>query len=1277
MNTPNNSIQLTFPSVSPETFEDAQRAIQQEYDDANSWKRLHCSFVEPVPESQTGSREIYVLHIDHAIEFDWTWEGARAFKPLRLDKIGRDETHVFDSRLWSGNILNVDEENRQIFIEIYKDTPPPRKGTFLVAPFDFLESIKNLFVAPKYKAIQPLLAGRLTAAKTGADSFLVVTERQVDPEKPLYSDSSAPTAGWWNHAWSIMWGPPGTGKTHTTGQLVAEILKADPEERILVISTTNLATDEVAIKIGKAALDRDLPHIEDGRLLRLGKGATLSSFARAGLEGMLVNDKSLLEEKERLQGELDKSEDEAEKALFALQIDEIEREMIDPIKHHFLNDNTRAVICTSFMATRMAADDDISDMIEEGNAPFTTVVIDEAGLISRMQTAALSLLAAKRVVLVGDSKQLSPISRISRMIETELSMWIASSGLVHLDEIPVSQRPENVHFLQTQWRMHPQIADAVSAFMYGNGLRHAKAVLARENSDPFLLYQSEKDLFSNEENASEPPRAVWYVLDEELKGANIRHDRGPGNKSYVREGSLRILDNLFEHEGFAHARGLFISPFVAQAKRIREYFAQKNLKSWKSSTVHCQQGQEADIVIFDTVNAGSTGWTHHEWMRMINVGISRAKRLLVLLASRAEMSEPYLKPLCRSLDACTLSSAKGQFQWKQVESIRPELPFDPKAGMLPDWIQKIPPSTTGRQVAERKLLDPVLSQLQQQLCNREMDGKPRLVRGVAGSGKTAILAEWLVRSLLKNLEQETIDRRPFWIVFGNNTLEKLIRKHVDVAWEKYASKLYPGTTAPPEGMVSYLHIVRLLDMLAAEFNARAKMKEVRDSYDYDTKSEVILDALPGGMVAPRCRALFIDEAQDMGPNTLRLLFKLVAPLANNTSAGDTPQPSEKQAEEKPVYIFYDNAQNVYNRSTPTWSHLGLDLKGGRATVMKESFRSTREIAEIALNSLYRLKPDELGDDHKELIRSGLIEKTVRNGNEYWNVHFNQNHGPKPTVRVFDSRRAEFESLGRELRRLLTEEHVEGQDIRILCNYADLVKEYLNQYTKPLLPSENSFIDEFSHMDRNSILVSSVQSFKGYESEIVFIPGADMFSVKNILAPHLYVAMTRARSILSISLCSPDQLLIESDANIYYRIKKQKARKYDKVWPASPKQILEKLQHASQIHDTLTAVYNDFLLVPPVEESDVLAPQEMIDSILSLIPTDEKSRSNLKKWLNELQAKYELIQEPILSPNGEIIAEPVFYLQRDGKIVAYFGEQTLPEEEGRRLATFSIEIIRQD
>ncbi len=59
---------------------------------------------------------------------------------------------------------------------------------------------------------------------------------------------------------------------------------------------------------------------------------------------------------------------------------------------------------------------------------------------------------------------------------------------------------------------------------------------------------------------------------------------------------------------------------------------------------------------------------------------------------------------------------------------------------------------------------------------------------------------------------------------------------------------------------------------------------------------------------------------------------------------------------------------------------------------------------------------------------------------------------------------------------------------------------------------------------NTLLVTTSHSYKGYDAEVVLIPCADQYATQDgrILSANLYVAMTRARSVLGIySLNSSD------------------------------------------------------------------------------------------------------------------------------------------------------------
>jgi superfamily I DNA and RNA helicase len=81
------------------------------------------------------------------------------------------------------------------------------------------------------------------------------------------------------------------------------------------------------------------------------------------------------------------------------------------------------------------------------------------------------------------------------------------------------------------------------------------------------------------------------------------------------------------------------------------------------------------------------------------------------------------------------------------------------------------PEMVGHQIDARKAMRPLMSYEQQQLVCLNMDGKPRLVRGVAGSGKTLVMANWLqqVVSKLSDDPQASI-----WAVYANKALEGMI-----------------------------------------------------------------------------------------------------------------------------------------------------------------------------------------------------------------------------------------------------------------------------------------------------------------------------------------------------------------------------------------------------------------------------------------------------------------------------------------------------------------------
>lgn len=1155
-------VELDLPNADETILQDAKTAIRQEYRDSSKWKRLRCRKVSVIAERDRGT--IYAIHVGSSVEFDWTWEGAIAFRPHALgdgdgeiDMADFEESPVDEACLWSGEILEVDERNGCLYVCLSNPENPPTIGAFLVKPFDFLATLYNIYHEPRFEAIHDELTKRLYAA-VGEVSVQVARRSSVG--LPSLRE-------WWRQAWSILWGPPGTGKTYTTGQQIAEVL-SDKSERFLVVSTTNRATDAVALSIGMAAQAKCPQSIEAGELLRIGKGASLQTFQNKSLEAMLQGTESeMLNDIDSLAQQLKLFEDWDEKALIRKQIAQLRMGGSDQSNRIFIDSSVRVVMATAFKAMRFIDTEVIRRMLECGEAPFTTIFIDEAGLLSRAAIAALSLLASRRVVLVGDSKQLAPISRISRIVPTKQETWLAKSGLSHLDHFDSTQ--PNVHLLSEQRRMHPQVCEAISKYQYDGNLKSAPETATRPPRAP--------DLLANES------RAIWYVLDEEASDlASIRAERGPGNRSWIREITPDILAKLFHDSGMRRSSGLYLSPFRAQSQAIAKWFAAEKITTWESSTVHSQQGHEADIVIFDTVNAGSYGWPYDEWKRLINVGLSRAREAVIVLASRSEMQEPYLNPLVDHLAPRILIRRDGKVQWAVAGASQQGTNSE----------QRLADKNLGDQFAKRKAMKPVLSQEQQRLSNLDLDGKPRLVRGVAGSGKTVVLSSWLAKTARRLAKDQ--DAR-IWAVYANRSLHRLLSESIEAAWKGSGS-----TDLFPWERVSLLHVKDVLQEILPSVSL--SMNAFR--FEYDRAAEEYLQRQREATVVPRCRALFIDEAQDMGPNVLRMLLSLVE------------QSDREDRNSRSAHIFFDNAQNVYKQKTPKWSEFGLDMRG-RSTIMRESFRSTQPIMEFALNVLHRLS--SVGDhpDHRELLSLGLIERTERNGKEWLRVNFSQTNGPKPIVKQFSSRAEEFYALENHLRRLILKEGVAASDICLLYN-GKLASRLLETKLAPKLSKigvELSVqVNRPFERKSNTLVVTTPHSYKGYDSEIVLIPCADQFTTKEgeILFASLYVAMTRAKSILGVYFTDTGKSSVKV------------------------------------LNGVLKACHKALSEAPRIDSQEC-GSQADFDNLL------EQIGSQHRKWLQSLRRDYKIIQEPIIDSGGQVIAEPLFWFDKNGKHHACFLE----------------------
>ena len=132
-----------------------------------------------------------------------------------------------------------------------------------------------------------------------------------------------------------------------------------------------------------------------------------------------------------------------------------------------------------------------------------------------------------------------------------------------------------------------------------------------------------------------------------------------------------------------------------------------------------------------------------------------------------------------------------------------------------------------------------------------MDGKPRLVRGVAGSGKTVVL-------LTSSKTMKRLKDKPeikIWAVYANRSLQRLITDTIEEAWKTEGD----GNQFPWD-RVELRHVKDLLELLLPEAGLRMHAFE----FDYDRAAAAYLLRRDVDAIQPRCHAMFIDECRTWG-----------------------------------------------------------------------------------------------------------------------------------------------------------------------------------------------------------------------------------------------------------------------------------------------------------------------------------------------------------------------------------------------------------------------------
>jgi superfamily I DNA/RNA helicase len=216
-----------------------------------------------------------------------------------------------------------------------------------------------------------------------------------------------------------------------------------------------------------------------------------------------------------------------------------------------------------------------------------------------------------------------------------------------------------------------------------------------------------------------------------------------------------------------------------------------------------------------------------------------------------------------------------------------------------------------------------------------------------------------------------------------------------------------------------------------------------------------------------------------------------------------------------IFIVGDGAQKIYRRDF-TWKELGLGITSQNSHVLNHSYRSTREIIDVALEAI---RDSQTLVAELESAGDSLVEPEK----DYDRFR----HGPLPVLLSFDSPEQEYAGVAGQILSLLQQGYM-PKDIVILQRHRDGQEKVAQELRKCGIAC--TVVKGDLNITEPAVKICTFHSAKGLEFEIVFICGLEEFRIDEPVDTQgeefqqfldqerklLYVGMTRARQMLYIT-----------------------------------------------------------------------------------------------------------------------------------------------------------------
>ena len=437
-----------------------------------------------------------------------------------------------------------------------------------------------------------------------------------------------------------------------------------------------------------------------------------------------------------------------------------------------------------------------------------------------------------------------------------------------------------------------------------------------------------------------------------------------------------------------------------------------------------------------------------------------------------------------------------------------------------------------------------LARLEAEISNFDQDQRrvalsvskgPQRIRGLAGSGKTVILAMKAAHLHLHNPESRIL------VTYYTKSLHAFIKSLIsrfyrhysdeDPNWEKLeVMHAWGGQYVPG------VYYNTAIDSEARPKRFNEAPPSVKNQFDW-----VCSELISSHKISPKYDAILIDEGQDLPSSFYKICYDLAKGIRN----------------QKTIIWAYDELQNIFDvgiRNSDELFGLNSDGEPNISITRERSHGLIDYQSDIVLPKCYRNQRDVLvvahalgfgvydkilqmleGEDHWRDVGYDIINK-YEVGKEVDIVRPDRNSPTSldvddalPLISYKDCNNYddEIDYIVGEIHRFL-EQGLQPEDIMVICLDDRNAKGYFSNITRKLIDTDininNLLANQFGNSpfrEVGSITLTTVHRAKGNESAVVICCGLESINRNSLTGRNrLFTAFTRTKGWLRLSGISP-------------------------------------------------------------------------------------------------------------------------------------------------------------